>query len=524
MTKSLSRQASGDLAKRSPTEDEATATYFTTLPRLVVDRANLPTTAKLLAGHLARAGNLFERASQVVRIVRGTEGERIEPLNPTAVLVEAHQVCRPVEERFRAGVLVREEVGLPPQVAKMYLALSGEWNLPILKGICSTPLLSNDGSINCSVGFDITSGLWCTGAESPPILSRPTFEDAQSAFRLIRMTFASFPFADSVRMNKDGISTVDPSRNPGADESAFLVGLMTAVCRPSLPLAPALLIRAPHLSGSGTGKGLLVRALSEIAFRHKPKAFTSRGDRQELNKRIEASLMQSDPTVFLDNCNHETLSSNFLAQVITEAEVSIRPLGQTKMVPLSTNAFIVVTGNAVQLAEDLTRRFLPVDLDPKCENPEQRRFDQKFDSAISAARSELLAAFLTIWRWGRQNRLDRGVPLGSFETWGAWCRDPLLALGCDDPVRRIADLKAQDPVRQRIADLFRAWDEAHSSTPVKFRDLDPRVRSLLEGNDQTRVARLQALENARAGGFVLEAIKPQGRWGKKKYRVRRDDA
>jgi hypothetical protein len=58
---------------------------------------------------------------------------------------------------------------------------------------------------------------------------------------------------------------------------------------------------------------------------------------------------------------------------------------------------------------------------------------------------------------------------------------------------------------------------------VKFRDIDPGVRCLLEGNDQTRVARLQALENARAGGFVLEAIKPQGRWGKKKYRVRRDD-
>jgi hypothetical protein len=51
-------------------------------------------------------------------------------------------------------------------------------------------------------------------------------------------------------------------------------------------------------------------------------------------------------------------------------------------------------------------------------------------------------------------------------------------------------------------------------------DLDLNVRRLLEGNAQSQVTRLQALENARAGGFVLEAIKPQGKWGKKKYVMR----
>jgi hypothetical protein len=40
-----------------------------------------------------------------------------------------------------------------------------------------------------------------------------------------------------------------------APESAFLVALITALSRPSLSLAPALLIGAPQLSGSGTGKG-----------------------------------------------------------------------------------------------------------------------------------------------------------------------------------------------------------------------------------------------------------------------------
>jgi hypothetical protein len=192
------------------------------------------------------------------------------------------------------------------------------------------------------------------------------------------------------------------------------------------------------------------------------------------------------------------------------------------MIPLTTNAFIAVTGNAIRISEDLARRFLVVGLDAKCENPEQRYFQQSFETQIAATRLELLGALLTIWRWGRQNRLEAGIPMGSFEQWTQWCRDPLLALGCVDPARRIADIKAEDPLRQKISEFFQAWHASHGSTPMKFCDLDQAVICLLEGNAQTRVVKLQRLENARAGGFLLEAIKPLGRWSNKKYVVRRE--
>jgi hypothetical protein len=71
---------------------------------LIVDRANLPATAKRLANYLARAGGFFERGAQVVRIVHGPEGDWVEPLNPTKVLVEAHRVCTPVAERVREAL------------------------------------------------------------------------------------------------------------------------------------------------------------------------------------------------------------------------------------------------------------------------------------------------------------------------------------------------------------------------------------------------------------------------------------
>jgi hypothetical protein len=525
MTKSLpSRQGSSEVAGRVALQDEASPAFFAALPQLIVDGANLPATAKRLAAFLERAGHLFERGSHVIKVVHSSERKRIERLNIRHVILEAHKVCRPIEEKERGGTIIREAVTLPIAVAQLYLNLEEDWNLPVLKGLCAAPLLAADGSFNCSAGYNPASGLWCVGMDTPLVSRHPDAENANHALRLIRATFASFPFADSVRLNTDQGSLVDLSKDPGADESAFLMALITAVCRPSLPHTPALLIRAPQLSGSGTGKGLLVRAIAEIAFAQKPKAFTSRGDRQELTKRIETGLMQSDPMLFLDNCNAEMLASNVLAQVITENAVDARLLGQSKMIPLTTNAFIAVTGNAIRISEDLARRFLVVDLDAKCENPEQRYFQQSFETQIAATRLELLGAVLTIWRWGRQNRLEAGIPMGSFEQWTQWCRDPLLALGCVDPARRTADIKAEDPLRQKISEFFQAWHASHGSTPMKFCDLDRAVICLLEGNAQTRVAKLQGLENARAGGFVLEAIKPLGRWGKKKYVVRPEGA
>ena len=50
MTQSL--VTSPNLAASISQQDQAHATFFTTLPELIVDRANPPTTAKQLAKHL----------------------------------------------------------------------------------------------------------------------------------------------------------------------------------------------------------------------------------------------------------------------------------------------------------------------------------------------------------------------------------------------------------------------------------------------------------------------------------------
>src|SRR5262249_37071914 len=228
----------------------------------------------------------------------------------------------------------------------------------------------------------------------------------------------------------------DPTRR--LDESSFLAALLTAVCRQSLELAAGFLCDAPNFSGSGTGKGLLVKAACMIAAGVKPSAFTGGHDAEELDKRLTAALTEAHPAVFLDNFNSKNLTSDILASALTENPAMVSTMGQTKNVPLNARAFIGITGNSVQIAEDMARRLLNTHLDARMENPEQRPFAPGFLDRVFTERANLLAAALTIWRWGRQQKnLAAGKPLGSYERWAQWCRDPLLTLGMPDPVNRI---------------------------------------------------------------------------------------
>lgn len=120
---------------------------------------------------------------------------------------------------------------------------------------------------------------------------------------------------------------VDLDQPPGRDESAFLVSLLGAVCRPSLPLAPGTIIEAPQTSGSGSGKGLMARAISIVAFGRTPAA-TASAEREEFEKRISSALISGSPVVFLDNVNSTALRSSTLASAITERPARLRSLRQ----------------------------------------------------------------------------------------------------------------------------------------------------------------------------------------------------
>jgi len=185
---------------------------------------------------------------------------------------------------------------------------------------------------------------------------------------------------------------------------------------------------------------------------------------------------------------------------------------------------ICVTGNGLSVTEDLARRFLSIRLAPQCEDAEARPFPGGFLDAIFARRAELLAAVLTIWRWGRQNKPAAGMTLASYEDWARWCRDPLLALGCADPVARVREAKQADPRRRVLADLFTCWHTHHKTEAVAVAALAMPVAEILDPLNrgrQFRASRVQSMIGTRAAGFVLRYEPSTGKWGTGAYALER---
>jgi hypothetical protein len=130
-------------------------------------------------------------------------------------------------------------VTLPDRVARMYLEMDGEWGLPPLAGISTAPMLSSDGSVQAAEGYDHATSLLCANVPTLRIHNHPIRAEAEAALRLLCEAVRTFPFADTPR-RKDaalGIEVVNFDRSPGMDESTFFVGLLTAICRPSLACA-----------------------------------------------------------------------------------------------------------------------------------------------------------------------------------------------------------------------------------------------------------------------------------------------
>jgi hypothetical protein len=186
---------------------------------------------------------------------------------------------------------------------------------------------------------------------------------------------------------------------------------------------------------------------------------------------------------------------------------------------------VILTGNGLTVSEDLARRFVAVDFDARTEDPEVRPFVSDIRVEVTQRRTELLAALLTIWRWGRiATNIRPGVALGSFAQWCRWVRDPLLALGCQDPVERISEAKQRDARRQAVADLFAIWWDKHHDHPVALSQLHDDVRRALDPQGRSRQyvsSQAQMLEGTRMAGFVFTRQASAGKWGAATYALKK---
>jgi hypothetical protein len=103
----------------------------------------------------------------------------------------------------------------------------------------------------------------------------------------------------------------------------------------------------------------------------------------------------------------------------------------------------------------------------------------------------------------------------------------LVALGCQDPVTKIAKLKTSDPVRLDTVEIFRTWWLLHGNKAVTAKDLSNDVKALLvpkakEPSRQAVASRVAKLDGTRLAGFHLTSNKDdenKGYWTPVHYRL-----
>jgi putative DNA primase/helicase len=513
-------------------------------PDLVVQNGNLPRTVLELRDIMAKAlaEELFDRDGILVWLRRGADGNlHTEPVTKHNVVMLAHRVCRPVvwiakkskkpkgEEREKEE-WVCAEVTLTERIAEMYVH-NKDWKFRSLAGITSSPIMRADGSIINSTGYDKDTQMYVHNAPALNVPDRPTQEQAAAALLTLRQAFHTFPFADSELIRReDGLDYLDTTKAPQYDESSFLAGLLTAAIRASLWLCPGMLATAPSISGAGTGKGLLLRSVAYIALGIALEPFTAGHGSEEMDKRIASVAMSGKPVLWLSNLNSGMLGNDTLASVLTERPACLRIMGRSWMVTILTAMIVLLDGNGLRVTLDQARRLLNVHLDPRCENPESRPFKPGYLNSIKSQREELLSACFTILRWGRHNRdsLAHGKPLGSYEEWCEWVRNPLLTLGCQDPVEAMLQAKANDPKRLQITELFAIWWDCHKSDPVKSSELNTDVTDKIEEvigkrSRQSVTDYLGKLHNTRIAGYLFVRHKPESKWGVTTYQLFQKD-
>jgi len=217
----------------------------------------------------------------------------------------------------------------------------------------------------------------------------------------------------------------------------------------------------------GSGKGLLIDAISIIATGRQAPRWAQTLDEEEERKRLLTLGLAGDGLVHIDNVVHP-LGSGPLDLALTAPTFSDRILGTQKRQETPMNVVFFASGNNMVFRGDMARRVLPIDLDPKMEKPEER--DNFTHSPLLPwllhERPTLVVAALTVLKgfFAAGCPAQPIKPLGSFEEWSTCIRQALIWAGESDPCEGRNDIEAEsDPQYEAFQELLRCWDTCYKT-------------------------------------------------------------
>jgi hypothetical protein len=318
---------------------------------------------------------------------------------------------------------------------------------PVVKGLLVHPLVLSDGRMVERPGFDDRSGLYVhLGGEAgqvPAGVLSP-LEVSDHAGEALALAQDRLAFLFTLVADYEFDAPVDVNR------SVAVAALATTLTRKDLDIAPAFLFVGPE---RGSGKTTLASICHVIATGQHLPTVTLVKD-ADMNKQMLFSALRGSPAaILIDNILADTeLESGDLATILTSPLYEARLYHSQRLGAVPTNVAIFLTGNSVELDEDLASRTLPVRFSPS--RPRRWAHPDWFTWALGA-REEARQAVQYIQRAFIQHGGGAaGVGDQRFPAWAKRVRDPLLWAGAADVGQALLDSVDANPMRQEEGALL----------------------------------------------------------------------
>ena len=403
---------------------------------------------------VATKPNLYQRCGMLVRVIEVNDNldhldrQRGTPIIRQASRANLRDLASMVAAWERYLFSAQDYVPTkPPKDVIEILEARGSWALRPLFGIIAAPTLRPDGTLIRRPGYDDATGLLMVecGGKFPPIPRKPTLDQADRALDVLAEPFSDFPF------------------NQPSDQSTVMAAILTLVGRHAV-LGPVPLFSARAVV-AGTGKSLLVDAITTIATgRCAPRGVQVRNDAEE-RKRLLSIAMAGDPAFLIDNVTYP-LGNGALDAALTGITFKDRLLGTNEVVTAPWRTVLFATGNNLTFRGDTGRRAVLMDMNPNCENPEERDdfVHANLLKYLQKRRPRLFVAALTIFHaYFAAGRPSQGLsPFGSFESWSDTVRSALVWAGCADPCEgRHRIRECSDQGREDLNAALKAWHKQY---------------------------------------------------------------
>jgi len=398
-------------------------------------------------------GELQRDASELKFVVVGEQ--RMRAIVDTHVCLQQEQLGDKQEVQMRFKACSRDLAAVVLGSAPSYQGLRE------LRAIVTFPAINDRGQIvepgwnACGIYYDEPSEL---------VGLQPRIEDPLSPlFDLL----TDFPFEDnSSRQNAIGM-------------------MLTAICR--YAIAGNVPFHLVFASLERTGKGLLIDTTLGIVVLGRDAATTMQLGRteDEREKRITSSLLAGMSILHFDNLSPEdVIDSPSLASLATARIWSGRVLGRSAVASIENMLIVAMSGNNPKVTGELTKRTVPIRLQPRDDRPENRS-DFVHSDIRGYARSQrrlliecLLGIFIK-WRDADSPMPANQIRMGGFEEWARIVGGAMHHAGATEWMSNYsAWVRCGDEFAADAKVLVDAWRARHGSDALTATNILGLVREL----------------------------------------------